>query len=68
MERELGVKVQVEVQGAGFFARLSADPPAIFSMGWVADYPGPNDFLGILLGSGIGDDVLRPASVAVSKK
>jgi ABC-type oligopeptide transport system substrate-binding subunit len=23
----------------------------MFSMGWIADYPGPNDFLGILLGS-----------------
>jgi len=51
IERELGVKVQVEVQGAGFFERLTSDPPSIFSMGWVADYPGPNDFLGILLGS-----------------
>ena len=46
IERELGVTVQVEVQGLGFF-----DPPTIFSMGWVADYPGPNDFLGILLGT-----------------
>ena len=32
--------------------RLAADPPQIWSMGWVADYPGPNDFLGILLGTG----------------
>jgi oligopeptide transport system substrate-binding protein len=51
IERELGVKVEVEVQGLGFFDRLTADPPSIFSMGWVADYPGPNDFLGILLGT-----------------
>jgi oligopeptide transport system substrate-binding protein len=51
IEHELGVTVQVEVQGVGFFDRLTADPPTIFSMGWVADYPGPNDFLGILLAS-----------------
>jgi oligopeptide transport system substrate-binding protein len=49
--RELGVTVQVEIQGPGFFDRLADDPPSIFSMGWIADYPGPNDFLGILLGS-----------------
>jgi oligopeptide transport system substrate-binding protein len=51
IKSELGVNVQVEVQGAGFFDRLTSDPPSIFSMGWVADYPGPNDFLGILLGT-----------------
>jgi oligopeptide transport system substrate-binding protein len=51
IKRELGVTVQVEVQGPGFFDRLASDPPQMFSMGWVADYPGPNDFLGILLGS-----------------
>ena len=51
IKRELGVTVAVEVQGAGFFDRLTADPPQMFSMGWIADYPGPNDFLGILLGS-----------------
>jgi ABC-type oligopeptide transport system substrate-binding subunit len=24
----------------------------VWSLGWVADYPGPNDFLGVLLGTG----------------
>jgi oligopeptide transport system substrate-binding protein len=62
IERELGVTVQVEVQGAGFFDRLTADPPSIFSMGWVADYPGPNDFLGILLGSGASNNYGRWSS------
>ena len=51
IKKELGVTVQVEIQGPGFFDRLAADPPQIFSMGWIADYPGPNDFLGILLGT-----------------
>jgi ABC-type oligopeptide transport system substrate-binding subunit len=35
-----------------YYDRLVADPPAIWSLGWIADYPGPDDFLGILLGSG----------------
>ncbi|HUQ79457.1 MAG TPA: peptide ABC transporter substrate-binding protein [Patescibacteria group bacterium] len=56
IERELGIRVSVEVQGAGYFERLESDPPQIFSMGWVADYPGPNDFLGILLGTGASNN------------
>ena len=35
-----------------FVRRLETDPPAIWTLGWVADYPGSNDFLGLLLGSG----------------
>jgi ABC-type oligopeptide transport system substrate-binding subunit len=31
---------------------LGNDPPDMWQMGWVADYPGANDFLGLLLGSG----------------
>jgi ABC-type oligopeptide transport system substrate-binding subunit len=31
---------------------LGDDPPDMWQMGWVADYPGANDFLGLLLGSG----------------
>jgi oligopeptide transport system substrate-binding protein len=62
IEKELGVTVQIEVQGEGFFDRLRADPPQIFSMGWIADYPGANDFLGILLGSGASNNYGRWAS------
>ena len=32
--------------------QLLHDPPAFWQMDWVADYPGANDFLGLLLGSG----------------
>lgn len=32
--------------------RLATDPPKIWSLSWIADYPGPNDFLGVLLGTG----------------
>jgi oligopeptide transport system substrate-binding protein len=52
-ERELGIDVDYRTMDfEPFFERLTADPPAIFTVGWVADYPGRNDFLGILLGSG----------------
>lgn len=64
IKRELGVSVAVEVQGTGFFERLESDPPQIFSMGWVADYPGPNDFLGILLGTGASNNYGRWSSPA----
>ena len=64
VQRELGVSVQVEIQGNGFFDRLTADPPDMFSMGWVADYPGPNDFLGILLGSGASNNYGRWSSAS----
>jgi ABC-type transport system substrate-binding protein len=32
--------------------RLLTDPPAFWQLDWVADYPGANDFLGLLLGTG----------------
>jgi oligopeptide transport system substrate-binding protein len=51
LERELGIHLKSETWD-GFFGRLSSDPPAFWSLGWVADYPGPNDFLGLLLGKG----------------
>jgi oligopeptide transport system substrate-binding protein len=52
LERELGIRVTYETMSFDtYFDRLAADPPAIWSLGWVADYPGPNDFLGVLLGT-----------------
>ena len=35
-----------------YFERLDTDAPAMWFLSWVADYPGRNDFLGILLGGG----------------
>lgn len=49
----LGVPVSAEIMPFDeYFARLEADPPAFWALSWIADYPGPNDFLGLLLGSG----------------
>ncbi len=53
----LGITVRYETMAFGdYFGRLATDPPAMWSLGWVADYPGPNDFLGVLLGTGQSND------------
>jgi oligopeptide transport system substrate-binding protein len=63
VERVLGIKVQIETMGFDtYFDRLAADPPAIWSLGWVADYPGRNDFLGVLLRSGQSNNYGRWSS------
>jgi len=51
LKRELGMVVSIE-DDTDHFARLTSDPPQIWGLGWIADYPGPNDFLGVLLGTG----------------
>jgi oligopeptide transport system substrate-binding protein len=49
----LGIDIAYQVMDwPTYNARLLTDPPAMWQMGWVADYPRANDFLGILLGSG----------------
>jgi oligopeptide transport system substrate-binding protein len=59
VERELGIKLQYEVDAGDYFGRLALEPPHMWSMGWVADYPHPNDFLGILLGTGSSNNYGR---------
>jgi oligopeptide transport system substrate-binding protein len=52
IERELGVDITYETMSFDtYFDRLDVEPPHIWSLSWVADYPGPNDFLGVLLGT-----------------
>lgn len=62
LERELAIDVTEEYMGAGYFDRLLEDPPHIWSMSWVADYPGRNDFLGVLLGTGSSNNYGRWSS------
>ena len=64
IKRELGVSIVYETMAGDYFDRLSTDPPQIWSMGWVADYPAPNDFLGILLGTGSSNNYGRWSSAA----
>ncbi len=52
-EQNLGVTINYASMDFGSYTyRLATDPPQIWSLSWVADYPGPNDFLGVLLGTG----------------
>jgi oligopeptide transport system substrate-binding protein len=64
VEAELGVELNYETMSGDYFGRLATDPPNMWSMGWVADYPGPNDFLGILLGTGSSNNYGRWSSEA----
>ena len=64
IERELGITLKAETIADGYFERLAADPPAMWALGWVADYPGRNDFLGVLLGSGASNNYGKWSSPA----
>ena len=53
LEENLGVTVDYATMDFDAYQeRLATDPPELWSVSWVADYPGPNDFLGVLLGTG----------------
>jgi len=53
LKSNLGVTVEYQTMDFGAYQeRLATNPPDIWSLSWVADYPGPNDFLGVLLGTG----------------
>jgi ABC-type transport system substrate-binding protein len=41
-----------EATGDTYYQDLASNPPAMWWSDWVADFPGANDFLGLLLGSG----------------
>ena len=52
LQQNLGVSVSLEVMESGaYMQRLADDTPSIWSMSWIADYPAPEDFLGVLLQS-----------------
>ena len=53
LEENLGVDIEYATMEFGTYQeRLATDPPDLWSLSWVADYPGPNDFLGVLLETG----------------
>jgi oligopeptide transport system substrate-binding protein len=53
LEKNLGVDVQYATMEFGTYQdRLATDSPQIWTTSWVADFPGPNDFLGVLLETG----------------
>jgi ABC-type transport system substrate-binding protein len=49
----LGVDISYQTLAwKAYTAQLKTDAPAFWEMDWVADYPGADDFLGMLLGTG----------------
>jgi ABC-type oligopeptide transport system substrate-binding subunit len=53
LRENLGVPIEYATLDFGdYTTRLDVDPPAMWNLSWVADYPSPNDFLGVLLGTG----------------
>lgn len=62
VERELGIDLTWEIMGDGYFDRLATETPQMWTLGWVADYPGRNDFLGVLLGTGSSNNYGRWSS------
>lgn len=56
----LGIDIAYEsLDLTAYNERIVSDPPAFWEMNWAADYPGANDFLGLLLGSGKPNNYAR---------
>jgi ABC-type transport system substrate-binding protein len=56
VKRQLGVTLHAETMGDGYFDRLANDTPQMWALAWAADYPGRDDFLGVLLGTGASNN------------
>lgn len=49
----LGVEVTIrQLEPETYFYRLRQEKDQMFDLGWIADYPHPQDFLGVLFGTG----------------
>jgi oligopeptide transport system substrate-binding protein len=52
-QQNLGVEVKVrQLEPDRYYYHLKEEKDELFDMGWIADYPHPQDFLEVLLGSG----------------
>lgn len=60
LKEVLHVTVRVEeLESSAYFRRLQTDPPPFWSLVWIADYPAPQDFLGLLLETGTSNNYGR---------
>jgi len=61
LEAVLGVEVEVEFRDfQDYITRLDGpDPPLFWTLSWIADYPHPHGFLGLLLESGSSSNAGR---------
>ena len=66
LEHELGMHVELDVL-SDHLDRLTTDPPNMWLTGWIADYVGPNDFLGVLLETGSSDNYGHWSSAAFDR-
>ena len=66
LDHELGMHVELDVL-SNDLGRLTTDPPNMWLTGWVADYVGPNDFLGVLLQSDSSNNNGHWSSTAFDK-
>jgi ABC-type transport system substrate-binding protein len=66
LQRELGMTIELETLD-DHLGRIERDPPNLWVSGWVADYPGPNDFLGVLLESDSSENKGRWSSPAFDR-
>jgi len=66
MERELGMHVELDVLSDDL-GRISTDPPSMWLSGWIADYVGANDFLGVLLESNSSNNYGHWSSTAFDR-
>lgn len=58
LRRELGIEIANETLPFDEFTRrLDEDPPRMWQLGWAADFPHPQDFLGLLLETGSPSNV-----------
>ena len=63
LTQNLDVSVQVETMPfEDLITRLDTDPPQIWALTWIADYPDPFDFLGLLLETGSTNNYSRWSS------
>ena len=60
LKQVLGVTVRLETMPFEvYFERLETEVPAFWNLGWVADYPAPHDFLGLLAETGSSNNYGR---------
>lgn len=49
LKRNLGINIELQnTEWKSYNALLQADPPMVFRMGWIADYPDPDTFFALI--------------------
>jgi oligopeptide transport system substrate-binding protein len=57
-QQNLGVEVSVrQLEPQNFLYNLAQEKDEMFTLGWIADYPDPNDFLDVLFHAGAENDI-----------